>query len=391
MQSETRSLSSLDSHERDAWRSLAGRAVEPNPYFDIDFLTTTHQRLRPDVDPQVAMVSSGGQLRAVLPFVERRSAKGVPVIVRSTAAPVGATVADLHIPLLDATCVTESMRALLTELGSSRLGMPVVLDLAVHRLEGPVWEALRTVTSSWRHRLVLRGDQARGAFRLLDETAPDQVCAPDEAPWPVDKSILGHLSRSRRKSLSRALAALEAEYGPLTWAGRTADPSAIKQFARIEDAGWKGDAAQGGQGVLTTAGGGIWLQEITDVLRRSGQLYVGTLRAGDRCVYMSVDMRAGGHWFGMRDVYDETFAAYSPGTLGRLAELAWFTTHEYLIFDSCVNSAVYPQAASLYPDRMRLGRVLVAANGSANLGFGALGLVRRARLPRGGMRAGAPA
>lgn len=389
MLSETRSLSSIDAHERDAWRRLSERAIEPNPYFDVDFLITTHRRLRPDVDPKVAMVSSGGELRAVLPFLERRSVKKAPVIVRSTHAPLGASVVDLHIPLVDAACVLQAMRGLLKELGSSRLGLPVVVDLAAHRLEGPVWEALQHVTAHRRGRLILRGDQARGALHVTGEGAavPSPLSPSTPKSWTVDKSILAHLSRSRRHSLSRSFAAIEAREGPLTWVDRTGDPGVIEEFMTIEDAGWKGDTTRGGQGVLTASGGATWFREVTDHLRRSGNLFVGALYAGERCIYLSVDMRTGDQWFGMRDVYDESFAAYSPGTLGRLAEMAWFTTGPPTTFDTCVNSAIYPQAASLYPDRLRVGRVLVAANTAAHLGFRAMALARSLRPAR----VGAPA
>ena len=378
MLSETRSLSSIDADERDAWRRLSERAIEPNPYFDVDFLITTHRRLRPDVDPKVAMVSSGGELRAVLPFLERRSVKKAPVIVRSTSAPLGASVVDLHIPLVDAACALQAMRGLLRELGSSRLGLPVVVDLATHRLEGPVWDALQHVTGQRRGRLMLRGDQARGALRMTGERAADRSSPSLSAPnaWPVDRSILAHLSRSRRHSLNRSFAALVAREGPLVWVDRTGDPEAIDEFMKIEDAGWKGDSTRGGQGVLTASGGATWFREVTDRLRSSGNLYVGALYAGEHCIYLSVDMRTGDQWFGMRDVYDERFAAYSPGTLGRLAEMAWFATGPPVTFDTCVNSTIYPQAASLYPDRMRVGRVLVAANTAAHLGFRAMALAR---------------
>lgn len=386
MLSETRSLSSIGAHERDAWRRLSDRAIEPNPYFDVDFLIATHRRLRPDVDPKVAMVSSGGELRAVLPFLERRSVKKAPVILRSTGAPLGASVVDLHIPLVDAACVVQAMRGLLRELGSSRLGLPVVIDLATHRLEGPVWEALQHVTAQRRGRLMLRGDQARGALRLVGERTSDESHSALGAPktWPVDKSILAHLSRSRRHSLGRSFAAIEGREGPLTWVDRTDDPGAIDEFMTIEDAGWKGDPTRGGQGVLTASSGATWFREVTDGLRCSGGLFVGALYAGERCIYISVDMRTGDQWFGMRDVYDERFAAYSPGTLGRLAEMAWFAARPPVTFDTCVNSAIYPQAAALYPDRMRVGRVLVAANTAAHLGFRAMALARRMRPSRAG-------
>ena len=391
MLSQTRYLSSLDARERDDWRRLSRRAVEPNPYFDVDFLLTAHRRLRPDLDPKVAMVSSGGQLRAVLPFLEQRSVKNAPVIVRSTSAPLGASVADLHIPLVDKDCVSQAMGALLTELGSSTLGLPVVVDFAVHRLEGPVWDALQHVTAQRRGRLMLRGDQSRGAFHIPGERAADRSPPVPVSPWPVDRSIFAHLSRSRRKSLNRSLAALEAREGQLTWVDRTRDPAAIDEFMTIEHAGWKGDSAQGGEGVLTTSGGATWFRETTERFRSAGDLFVGGLYAGARCIYLTVDIRTGDQWFGMRDVYDESFAAYSPGTLGRLVGMAWFAASPPVTFDTCVNPTLYPQAASLYPDRMRLGRVLVAGNTAANLGFRAVELARSMRPASDPVVAGAAA
>ena len=378
MLSETRHLSSLDAREQDAWRRLSRRAVEQNPYFDVDFLLTAHRRLRPDLDPKVAMVSAGGELRAVLPFLEQRSVKNVPVIVRSTDAPVGASVTDLHIPLVDKDCVSQAMGGLLTELGSSKVGLPVVVDLAVHRLEGPVWDALERETARRGGRLMLRGEKSRGAFHIPGERADRSTPVP-VSPWPVGRSVVAHLSRSRRQSLRRALAALGAREGPVTWVDRTSDPAAIDEFMTIEHAGWKGDADRGGEGVLATSGGETWFRETTDRLRSVGDLFVGGLYAGERCLYLTVDIRSGDQWFGMRDVYDERFAAYSPGTLGRLVGMAWFAASPPVTFDTCVSPTLYPQNASLYPDRMRLGRVLVAGNTAANLGFRAVELARSMR------------
>ena len=380
MKSVTRPLSTLGPSEIGAWRDLSRRAVEPNPYFDVDFLVSAHRWLRPDTDPQVSMVSEAGELRAVLPFLERRSVKRLPVVVRSTSAPLGATVADLHIPLFAPGDIEAAAEVLLRELGRSAHGRPVVVEIGVQRLEGPVWEAIERVASSRGRRLSVRSASARGALRPA-RREPDDA---ERGSVRIDGDALAHLSTSRRRSVARSMRSIEAELGPLSWVDRTEDPTAIEDFVRLEAAGWKGDPGTGGEGVAAVGGGERWLHEVTARLRGDDRLLVGELKAGEQCLFMSIDMKAGAQWFGMRDVYDERFARVGPGTIGRLAEIAWFRTQELVLFDSCVNAARYPQAASLYPDRATVGRVLIAVNGPAVAVLALAGSARRVRRPSAG-------
>lgn len=365
MRSVTQALSTLGPSEIEAWRDLSRRAVEPNPYFDVDFLLSAHRWLRPDTDPLVAMVSDAGELRAVLPFVERRNVKHLPVVVRSTSAPLGATVADLHLPLLAPGDLEAAGDVLLRELGRSVHGRPVVVEFGVIRLEGPVWGAIERVASARGRRLMVRSESARGAVRpVLRDTG-----GVAQGAVGVGTDALSHLSTSRRKSVARSMRAIRSELGPLTWVDRTGDLTAVDDFVRLEAEGWKGDPGEGGEGVVAVRGGERWFHDVTSRLRSEGRLHVGELQAGGNRVFMSVDMRSGDQWFGMRDVYDERYARFGPGTIGRLAEIAWFRTQELRLFDSCVNPTRYPHAATLYPDRAKVGRVLVAVNLPAAVGL----------------------
>ncbi|MCR6493783.1 GNAT family N-acetyltransferase [Cellulomonas sp. P24] len=365
MRSVTQALSTLGPSEIEAWRDLSRRAVEPNPYFDVDFLLSAHRWLRPDTDPLVAMVSDAGELRAVLPFVERRNVRHLPVVVRSTSAPLGATVADLHLPLLAPGDLEAAGDVLLRELGRSVHGRPVVVEFGVIRLEGPVWGAIERVASARGRRLMVRSESARGAVRpVLRDTG-----GVAQGAVGVGTDALSHLSTSRRKSVARSMRAIRSELGPLTWVDRTGDLTAVDDFVRLEAEGWKGDPGEGGEGVVAVRGGERWFHDVTSRLRSEGRLHVGELQAGGNRVFMSVDMRSGDQWFGMRDVYDERYARFGPGTIGRLAEIAWFRTQELRLFDSCVNPTRYPHAATLYPDRAKVGRVLVAVNLPAAVGL----------------------
>lgn len=365
MRSVTQALSTLGPSEIEAWRDLSRRAVEPNPYFDVDFLLSAHRWLRPDTDPLVAMVADAGELRAVLPFVERRNVRHLPVVVRSTSAPLGATVADLHLPLLAPGDLEAAGDVLLRELGRSVHGRPVVVEFGVIRLEGPVWGAIERVASARGRRLMVRSESARGAVRpVLRDTG-----GVAQGAVGVGTDALSHLSTSRRKSVARSMRAIRSELGPLTWVDRTGDLTAVDDFVRLEAEGWKGDPGEGGEGVVAVRGGERWFHDVTSRLRSEGRLHVGELQAGGNRVFMSVDMRSGDQWFGMRDVYDERYARFGPGTIGRLAEIAWFRTQELRLFDSCVNPTRYPHAATLYPDRAKVGRVLVAVNLPAAVGL----------------------
>ena len=351
-------LSRIGEATADAWRGLSRRALEPNPYFDVDFLRATHRHLAPGVDPLVMTAWDDATLIGVLPCVELPRWHGLPVRARTAAAPLGSTVADLHTPLLAPEAALPAAAALLSAGTAGRA--PVVVELPLLGADGEVRPTLERAarrlgasTRRWesgeRGAVVPSGAAHAGAGRGVG--APVPVAVDD---------LVGHLSTSRRKSVRRTARALADAYGALTWRDRSADPAAVDDFVQMETAGWKGRAERGGQGVAVLDGGTAWLRDLTDGLRAGGRLFVGELAAGDRPVYLTITYRSGGCWFGGRDAYDQDLQQFGPGVLGRLAEQWWARGQGAAFLDSCVNPAVYPDTARLYPDRRGVVSLVVS-------------------------------
>ncbi|WP_258934120.1 GNAT family N-acetyltransferase [Nesterenkonia pannonica] len=88
---------------------------------------------------------------------------------------------------------------------------------------------------------------------------------------------LSHLSSSSRKNLRRLARKLERDEGGLEMVEESEDPEAITRFLRLQNAGWKGDAAQDGKSFERT-GLDAWFRDVTDSFRADGRLSVLSLR-----------------------------------------------------------------------------------------------------------------
>jgi len=175
---------------------------------------------------------------------------------------------------------------------------------------------------------------------------------------------------------------LERDIGTATWVDLSSDPHGIEQFIELESRSWKSNVAQGGEGLATSELGATWFRDMTAHLRERESLCVGGLYADGEPVYLAVCYKRGKSWFGGRDVYDPRLARYSPGMLGRLAFVEWFRSTQAGIFDSCINSSVYPKALDHYPDSLDVGTIVIAGNRAGALVLRALSAGRERRWAR---------
>ncbi len=218
---------------------------------------------------------------------------------------------------------------------------------------------------------------------VLPEGEQEFACA---APAPLDGAAedgelltLSHLSSSSRKNFRRLARKLERDEGGLEMVEESEDPEAITRFLRLQNAGWKGDAAQDGKSFERT-GLDSWFRDVTASFRADGRLSVLSLRTPSRTVFTTVVLHSGSRGFGFHDAYDQELAAYSPGALGRLAELkALLGSGRAEMFDPSMDDQKYPQASHLYPDRMRCGSFTVGVRGPGRHVARHLPMARRLR------------
>lgn len=345
-------LTEIDQDTANRWKHLADIAIAPNPFADPRFLlpsASTHDHAR---HSRIMLVEDDGELIGALCYA--RSVRQVgPVRLRSmsTSESFSAFEGERFHPLVAPGRAEEVFTGFIDAAKSRRAHL---LELARLPLDGPLNDALLSVA------------RARG-LPVLIEQEREFVCirAGSFNLHAEDDSLLGlaHLSASSRKKTRRLAKNLAQEHGGLEVVDESNDPGAIERFLALQSAGWKGDAAQDGKAFERT-GLDAWFRAVTDAFRQDGLLSVFCLRARAQTVFMTVVLHAGSRAFGFHDAYADEFAAFSPGRLGRLAEIrAMLTTGETELFDPSMDDEKYPQALSLYPDRSRYASYTLGVRG----------------------------
>lgn len=312
-----------------AWRALAARALEPNPFYEPDCLVPAalHQHFGAEIDLVVA--EDDGAWRAVMPIRRLRRWRQVPYRFVTTQV---RRMTYLGTPLVDADTGQPAVTALLGALvaaGRDGGGRVLVLqDLE----EGPVAAMIRTAVAELGREVVEFERGERGVIRRGPEPA----------------HLRAHGPRTRR-NLARKLRNLGRDLGvPVTVVDRGGDPQAIEDYVRLEASGYKG-----GQGIaLTTVPGEP--EYFRDMCRRfaaAGRLRLLTLTDGTRSVAMVAWVRGGDTVFQFKWSFDEDYSRYSPGLILHTEALRVFDEEETAgTLDTCT-WAENDYINHMFPDR----------------------------------------
>lgn len=342
------------------WRDLAGRAAEPNPYLEPEYLVNIAPAWPSSAEVLLAAVEDGGAWLAVLAFTldKLTLARVTMPVVKVPGAFLREATGRQHL-LVDRADPARVLGELADGLRAA--GLPGVIEFGFMPADGPLAGALHAWVAERRLRRVELETEANAY------AAPVRASVAGPQPEPVGSLVRGgQLSAKRRSHLRRSAKAIEADLGaPLKHVGRTDDRAAVEDFIELQAAGWKGDAESGGRAIASVPGYRDAFFAMTDALRVQGRLRVDALEASGRAVHIALAMRArGGGWFALLDAFDESLGAHSPGNLGRLAVLnALRDGHPAEAFDPCVIAA-NPTVASLYPDSRDFAYVIVG-HGSA--------------------------
>jgi CelD/BcsL family acetyltransferase involved in cellulose biosynthesis len=353
-------LTEVTDSDARAWRRLADSAAEPNVYLDPRFLLPAQHRGREAADLRLVVVQERGEWLAVLAVTTKAVVPGVPVRAATTGGTFMTTHSDRHHPLVRSGREAEALHALLT--GLRRLGLPGLVQLQHYPADGPLADALTEVIGR-AAMLVHERRRSVSAFASRAGVGVGRAPAPDGAV--VDPPLAcDHMGAGRRKDVRRRARALaRAAGGPLELHDLSANPGAEAQFVALQAAGWKGDVAQGGAALTLDPAAHRWFHDVVAGFRRSGDALVLRLAAGGRTLWMGYSLRSGGTWFGFLDAYAEEHARFSPGAIGRLAEM----THVFAATDADVLDpafdARYVTGGQAYPDRREYVDLLVSTRG----------------------------
>ena len=323
-----------DFRERDlvAWNELAGRAAEPNPFFEPSLLVPAVRHLGGGGSVRFLVVRDGSDFRFFAPFLPSRS-RGYPRVL----ATWGHKYCFLRTPLVDrdpaagATAWSTALRALERPVGGASLS-----ELGT---DGAVFEMLRAAMTP--DEPVLHDVRPRAALRRR----------------PAFDYFTGTMSGRHRRELHRRARKLEAATGgPVETVDVTDDPRALESFLELELGGWKGRA---GTALASSTGDREFFVDACRGFLELGRLQIVALRTPKGYAAAIVCVRSDDMLFMVKMAYDETLREFSPGF--RLVHDLVQIFHDddrLAMMDSCADPR-NEFINGLFPDRRATARVSV--------------------------------
>ncbi|MDE2363659.1 MAG: GNAT family N-acetyltransferase [Hyphomicrobiales bacterium] len=359
---ETPAFDELESH-RGAWRDLARRALEPNPFLEPDFALSAALHMPPAQRPDFVLIWQGAG------FERRARLIGLAAIERK-APMLGVARAWRHrhgaltTPLIDQFAGARAVDALLAWLAARKPRQPAVAfdslvqggqvyDLLVERCgaKGLAWSPLREYS-----RAVLVGGEASA------------------------ETFARARSAKHRREIDRLQRRL-AECGSVTSHSAT-NPAEIRAaaewFLALEHGGWKG---RRGTDFLSDAGDAAFMRTVMRLFAADRRCRIDWLAVEGRPVAMTVLLTAADRAYAWKTAYDESYAHYSPGVqlfralIQRQAEDA-----STALTDSCA-IADHPMIDRVWPDRQAMVELLIGVD--ATNAARVPRVVRRERFRRG--------
>lgn len=316
------------------WRELAQRGADDNVFAHPGMLLPAVDHLDPGI--RIATVRNpDGRLIALAPVDAVRLGRVAPAVrlwVHDFAA--------LGTPLIDAGEMAAGAAAIVDRLpGDGSLIVPAL------PLDGRVAAALIEAARTAGRPTAIVGAHRRAVLRRGD--GPDLRAA---------------MPSRRRGGLARQMRRLERT-GPVMIEA-TAEPDRVRarfeEFLALEVRGWKG---RSGTALASSVATAAFARDVVFNRSERGTVRIASIRVGERPVAIAVSFVAGATAYAWRIAHDEDFAKASPGAqlLIDLPETLFFDPAVEII-DSC-SPAGDRFAASLWPDRMAVGTLVIGPPG----------------------------
>ncbi len=321
---------------RDEWLSLAARSIEPNVFFDPDFMLPAARYLSGN-SPRFVIVRRfvEGRLQIVgLCPINQKDIWSWRRTIRVWRHPYTA----LGTPLFDRRCFKGAFDAMLDWLAHSGRSALLVPDLRIDR--------------PFARMVVGRARRIGSLVSTFDvhERPILQAGGGERRP-----------SANTRKSIVRSRAKLD-ELGTTRFhATRSADEiaDAILWFLSLEARGWKGSRGTALENDPKTKDFAL---NAANALAERGSCFLGSLEHRGKPIAMLIAFGEQDHLVCWKMTYDESFARYSPGLL-LLASItdAWRAEPNFAFADSCT-APDNAMVLRLWKDRIRVGDLLVAVS-----------------------------
>lgn len=275
------------------WRALAGRAAEPNVFYEPAFALAAAPVLGPDAGAVLVRATEPRRLIGLFPCRIETNRYGIrlPLLAGWTHpyAPLGT-------PLVDGEAADSAVSAFIDHVADDD-NLPKLLLLNYQVEDGPVAAAIEQAVAHRHGRTARFGGHQRALLAPYGERAGYLDAA---------------LGRKKRRDLNRQRRRLD-EAGGVTFALMT-EPAGVRramaEFFALEARGWKG--AAGTAAAQTTA---IWqfMETAVAALAAEGKASVAQFVHDGRTIASGVLLKSGrGAWF-WKIAYDEDAARASPG------------------------------------------------------------------------------
>src|SRR4051794_29548650 len=322
------------SGEVPAWRDLADRAAQPNPFFEPDFVQAAARHLESG-GVSLLVVKDGDDWIGCLPVKPARLGG-----VMSWRHPY----CFLGTPLVDRDRAGAAVGALIEHVCRGQRAGMLMLD---HLGDGPVLEAAHAAAAELDVDVVFETLHERAVLLRRDEP-----------------TYLEGMRAHHRRELQRMTRRLEEELGAtLELDDRAGRPGSVEEFLQIEASGWKGEEGT----ALGSAGHSDFFHEVCDSFAASDRLQLLTLAARDRTVAVKCNLAAGDELFGFKIGHDAELRRYSPGVQLEKANVEIFHgRRRERLMDSCAAPA-NQMINRLWPDRRSIKSLVLTRRGARSV------------------------
>ena len=332
----------LSREDEQAWRALAARAMEPNPFFEPDCVipAATHQTFGAEI--KLVVAERDGLFLACLPVRHIRRWKFPYPMVTSQVRRMG----YLGTPLVDPEGGVEAVVALLRALvGLRRTATARLLVIDGMNGAGPVATLLREALAALKLPMRVFESYDRGLLARRDEPTYDKV----------------HSSKARY-NIRRQHRLLQSELGCETVVvDRADDPTAIQDYIDLEASGYKGRT---GVAMTTVPGEPEYFSEMCKRFAEAGRLHVLALEADGRTLAMAVWIRGGEGMFLPKISFDEKYSKFGPGVLLQMDAIRYFHSQTDAMWIDTCTSPDNQLLLRLYPDRRRIESLFIVLSRS---------------------------
>lgn len=283
-------IADIGDAEVERWRRLAAAAIEPNPFFEPEYLLAQARALNTVGDVALAVVTDGDAWAACLPVRRLGSWHRIPIASQSTWRGNQALPSLVGTPLVSA---PEAAGALVQGLVAAGGASFVALEWLV--ADGAVYGSIADAIARSGVRCI---EFERFERAFLTRRPEDDY---------FERSMKGKhrgVMRRRWKKLDQQLG------GEPRVVDVTGEPAAVEELIEIEGAS---RLAAGGMVLASDPAYEVFFREMCGAFAAAGRLELHALRFGDQTLAIRCNLLADPGIFYFKVAYDEAFAQFSPG------------------------------------------------------------------------------